>query len=167
MPQKCSFRRMALLVTGLLITAAASADEAGTSSTILGTQPDLADGARALQLRQFEEGVRLTLQGLKQEASRRQRASGLSNLCAGYAALQRYDEAIEACNAAMDLNAPRWRVYNNRALALLGKGQVIAARRDVDAGLAMNPDSNSLRKVLVLVEIAEISPEITIAAVAP
>ncbi len=167
MSKKCAFRRMALLVAGLLITVAASADEANTSSTILGTQPDLADGARALQLRQFEEGVRLTLQGLKQASSRRQRASGLSNLCAGYAALQRYDEAIEACNAAMDLNAPRWRVYNNRALALLGKGQVIAARRDVDAGLAMNPDSNSLRKVLVLVEVAEISPEITIAAVAP
>jgi tetratricopeptide (TPR) repeat protein len=158
---------MALLVAGLLIAAGAPANEAYQSSTIIGTQPDLAAGARALQLRQFDDGVRLTLQGLKLEVSRRQRASGLSNLCAGYAALERYDEAIESCNAALDLNAPRWRVYNNRALALLGKGQVIAARRDVDAGLALNPDSNSLRKVLQLVEVAEISPEITIAAVAP
>ena len=91
MYQNLSCRRVALLLTGLLLAAAAPADEAYQSRTILGTQPDLAEGARALQLRQFEEGVRLTLQGLKLEVSRRQRASGLSNLCAGYAALQRYD----------------------------------------------------------------------------
>ena len=122
-------------------------------------------GRRArLQFRDFEQGVRLTLEGLKLSVSRRERAAGLNNLCAGYAGLQRYDEALSACDEALTLNIARWRVYNNRALALLGKNQVAAARRDVEAGLAINPDSQSLQKVLKLVEIAEISPDITIAA---
>ncbi len=52
MSQKCACLCMALLVTGLLLAAAAPAGDANHSSTILGTQPDLAEGARALHLRQ-------------------------------------------------------------------------------------------------------------------
>jgi len=153
---------IALAVAGALQSAAAG-DSPNT--TVVGSEPLLSDGARALQFKDFEQGVRLTLQGLKLNVSRRERAAGLSNLCAGFAGLQRYDEALAACNEALTLNSARWRVYNNRALALLGKNQVAAARRDVEAGLAINPDSRSLQKVMQLVEIAEISPEITIAAV--
>lgn len=152
----------ALALTGL-VQLAIAADPPNT--TVVGSEPLLSDGARALQFRDFEQGVRLTLEGLKFNVSRRERAAGLNNLCAGYAGLKRYDLALEACDEALTLNISRWRVFNNRALALLGKNQVAAARRDVEAGLAINPDSRSLNKVLKLVEIAEISPEITIAAV--
>jgi tetratricopeptide (TPR) repeat protein len=151
------------LVSAGWLHAAAAAESPNT--TVVGSEPLLSDGARALQFRDFELGVRLTQQGLKLSVSRRERAAGLNNLCAGFAGLQRYDEALAACNEALSLNIARWRVYNNRALALLGKNQVAAARRDVEAGLAINPDSQSLQKVLKLVEVAEISPEITIAAV--
>jgi tetratricopeptide (TPR) repeat protein len=153
---------LAMALVGVLQTAAAADSP---NATVVGTEPLLSDGARALQFREYEQGVRLTLEGLKLSVSRRERAAGLNNLCAGYAGLQRYDEALAACNEALTLNIARWRVFNNRALALLGKKQVAAARRDVEAGLAINPDSRSLKKVLKLVEIAEISPKITIAAV--
>jgi tetratricopeptide (TPR) repeat protein len=153
---------LAALVSVGWLQSAAAAESPNT--TVVGSEPLLSDGARALQVRDFEQGVRLTQQGLKLSVSRRERAAGLNNLCAGFAGLQRYDEALAACDEALQLNIARWRVYNNRALALLGKNQVAAARRDVEAGLAINPDSQSLQKVLKLVEVAEISPEITVAA---
>lgn len=152
---------IALVAVGTLQLAAAAE---APNTTVVGSEPLLSDGARALQFRDFEQGVRLTQQGLKLSVSRRERAAGLNNLCAGFAGLRRYDEALAACDEALTMNISPWRVYNNRALALLGKNQVAAARRDVEAGLAINPDSRSLQKVLKLVEVAEISPEITIAA---
>ena len=155
---------LGVALTACLLLETAAASEQTPNTTVMGPQPQLSDGARALKLRDYEEGVRLTLEGLKLEVSRRQRAAGLNNLCAGYTGLGRYDEALEACNRALALNVARWRVYNNRALALLGKKQVAAARRDVTAGLAINPDSASLKKVLELVEVAELSPDITVAA---
>jgi len=154
----------ALLLIGVLESAPAAESP---NTTIMGPEPLLADGARALQVRDYEQGVELTRKGLQLNVSRRERAAGLSNLCAGLAGLQRYDEALAACDEALVLNVARWRVYNNRALALLGKKQVAAARQDVEAGLAINPDSRSLQKVLSLVEIAEISPDITMAATDP
>ena len=163
MKDLCSATALAALGLAVWLQSAAAAESPNT--TVMGSEPKLTDGARALQFNDYETGVRLTLEGLKLSVTRRERAAGLNNLCAGYAGLQRYDEALSACDEALTLNIARWRVYNNRALALLGKNQVAAARRDVEAGLAINPDSQSLQKVLKLVEIAEISPEITIAAV--
>ncbi len=159
-------RIVSLLIIAWLLPGLVCAGSAD-SATVIGTSSQLADGARALQFRDYELGVRLTLEGLRGNVARRERAAALSNLCAGYAGLERYDEAIEACNRALELNAIPWRVLNNRAIAYLGKGQIQAARSDVEAGLKLNPDSGRLRKVLTMVEIAEMQPRISIADASP
>ncbi len=155
-------RLQSLLITLCLLPGLADADVAD-SATVIGTPSQLADGARALQFRDYEVGVRLTLEGLRGTVAPRERAAALSNLCAGYAGLERFDEAIDACNRALALNAVPWRVLNNRAIAYLGKGQLQAARSDVEAGLKLNPDSGKLQKVLMMIEIAEMQPRISIA----
>ena len=164
MPKRSS--SLALLLSSLFLWPAAAWCAESQNATVIGLPEMLSDGARALQFRDYETGVRLTLAGLRGDVSRRNRAAGLSNLCAGYAGLARYDEALEACNQAMALRATRWRVYNNRALAYLGRGQVQAARRDAEEGLALNPDAVTLHKVMELVEVAEIAPDITVAQLA-
>lgn len=122
------------------------------SSVSFGTNPHLADGARALFARDYDSGIELTLKGLKSEVAPGQRTAALSNLCAGYVGAERYEEAIVACTKALELRASNWRAYNNRAIAHLGQGEYAAARQDVAQGLALHPDSRQLSKVQVMIE---------------
>lgn len=150
-----------LAVISLTVAAAVSAAEPD-STTVIGVNEDLSAGARALQMKDYEEGVRLTIEGLKFENSRRNRASGLSNLCAGYTALQQYADAITSCNEAIDINNNNWHAYNNRALAYLGQGDIEAAKRDLEAGRRLNPDSRKLLEVAEMIEMREKSSPIAI-----
>lgn len=136
------------LCTGLVSIQA----EESISHTTIGTNPELSAGARALQIHNYEEGLRLTLSGLNSATTLRNRAGAFSNLCAAYVGTRRYEEALESCNRSLDLNERSWRVYNNRALALLGVGRVAAARADVDKGLMLHPTSPTLARVADLVE---------------
>ena len=65
------------------------------SKTVLGvTNEYLAAGAEALRLKDYDEGIRLTLLGLDRPTSPRDRSAALSNLCAAHAAKQEPDIAI-------------------------------------------------------------------------
>lgn len=143
-------RFLALL---LIVSVAHAADP--DSTTVIGANKDLSAGARALQLKDYDEGIRLTLEGLKFESSRRNRAAGLSNLCAGYTALKQYTAAIESCDEAIEIDEYNWHAYNNRALAYLGLDNVDAATRDLQEGLRLNPDSRKLLEVADMIAAGE------------
>lgn len=131
---------------------AVQATETAGSQTVFGpSNPALSDGASALEAGRYEEGIRLTLQGLEAPASSQDRAAGHSNLCAGYAALKRWDDALVHCNAALELDRDNWRAYNNRAAVFVGKELYDLAVADVQAGLQLNPGSRTLRKSLQIV----------------
>ena len=76
----------------------------------------------------------------------RDQAAGHSNVCAGYAALKRWQEALEHCNRALDLDRGNWRTYNNRAAVFVGLKQYDLAMTDVNAGLEIAPNSSTLLK---------------------
>jgi tetratricopeptide (TPR) repeat protein len=117
------------------------------SATIIGSlNPLLAEGSAALERGRFEDGIRLTLAGLEEPATERDQAAGHSNVCAGYAALKRFPEALEHCNKALELDPGNWRTYNNRAAVFVGLKQFDLAMTDVNAGLEIAPDSATLRK---------------------
>jgi len=139
------------LCSGLFVIQAAEP----MSQMIIGTNPNLSDGATALRFGDYEEGLRLTLDGLSSVLTLRDRARALSNLCAGYLGLGQFVEALEACDKALELSDRNWRTYNNRALALLGTGRLVAARVDVDKGQVLNPDSSLLGKTASLIEARE------------
>jgi len=145
--------RIASLI-GLLI-AIGGVGPAGADSTVtFGTNRDLVAGADALQRGRFEEGITRTQSGLDTFVTREQRTAALSNLCAGYTALGKYDVAVVHCSASLELG-PGWQAYNNRALAYLGKGLIRLARRDYMEGLTLNPDAEQLLRVKELVEEAD------------
>jgi tetratricopeptide (TPR) repeat protein len=131
----------------VVMMGAAIAAQASESLVVFGPNEHLAAGAFALQTGDYEEGVRLTRLGLKVEKSRRDRATGLNNLCAGLVGLRRYSEALAACNESYELNDNNWRLYNNRSLAYLGLGKVERARVDMNRGLDLNPGSKKLLQV--------------------
>ena len=152
----------AALITAVLV--AASAAGGGTawateptpqnqSATIVGpANPQLADGASALDAGRIEEGIRLTLEGLKFPTETRDKAAGYSNLCAGYAMLKQWDEALQHCNTSLALDPNNWRSYNNRAAVYVGKGQYDRAMADLRTGLEIAPNSNTLLESLRIVQ---------------
>ncbi|MEJ0087346.1 MAG: tetratricopeptide repeat protein [Pseudomonadota bacterium] len=122
------------------------------SSTIIGTQNQLlSEGSVALEAGRYEEGLRLTLAALKQPNNPRDEAAGHSNICAGYAALKRWQEALEHCNRALELDNGNWRTYNNRAAVFTGLKQFELAIADVHKGLDLAPYSDTLHKSLEVV----------------
>jgi tetratricopeptide (TPR) repeat protein len=123
---------------------------------ILGSDPNLADGATALATGNYDEGIRLTELGLKAPPERSSRSAAMSNLCAGYAGTQEYNLALTHCSAALEIDDRNWQAYNNRALAHLKLGDLEAAQQDVDRGLEINPKSGQLKRVQQLVRAASI-----------
>jgi tetratricopeptide (TPR) repeat protein len=141
----------AVAVNGMVL--AADPPPANQSATIVGPiNPQLADGATALEAGRVEEGIRLTLEGLKMPAESRDKAAGYSNLCAGYAMLKQWDEALQHCNTSLSLDAYNWRSFNNRAAVHVGKGQYDKAMADLRAGLEIAPNSRTLLESLRIVQ---------------
>jgi tetratricopeptide (TPR) repeat protein len=146
-----------VLCAAVFVSTAASGVE---NRLVLGANPNLSQGAFELRSGNFEEGIRLTFLGLKESASTRDRRAAMNNLCAGYAALGRYDAAIHICNIILDKNERDWRAYNNRALAYMGAGDLDQAKADVDKGLAINPGSKKLRLAAELIDERLVAPRL-------
>lgn len=139
---------LAVLVVSAAATARAETPEPLNRTVLGNSNPALSDGARALQAGDYERGVELTLAGLGQPALERDRVAGLSNLCAGYVGLRKFELALVRCSQSLDLDPENWRALNNRAAAWLGLGRPDAALADLHRALAINPDATVLQRTL-------------------
>jgi len=110
----------------------------------------LADGAMALMKRQWERGIELTLMGLNDTVSNNDRAAGYANLCAGYIATKQFERALESCDRSLEIANDNWRAWQNRAAANLALGRIEDSMRDIERGLAINPNSPELQKTLAI-----------------
>jgi len=146
-------RRARLALFALTFAFGARAmDDSPQSITVLGApNQGLASGSTALEAGRYEEGIRLSLAGLEDVASRKDQAAGHANICAGYAALKRWNEALPHCNRSLDLDRGNWRAFNNRAAVYVGLRMFDLALSDVGAGLELAPDSKILHKSLEVV----------------
>lgn len=116
------------------------------------SNPQLSDGATALDAGRIEDGIRLTIEGLKAPTESRDKAAGYSNLCAGYAMLKHWDEALPHCNTALQIDQNNWRAFNNRAAIYVAKGNYEHAMADLRAGLEIAPNSRTLLESLRIVQ---------------
>ena len=140
-------------------------DNRATSKTVLGQRnPALFDGAQALLAGDHEEGVRLTHQGLKFALGRREEEAALSNLCAGYVLLQKYDEALTYCEILLERNDKHWRAYNNRAVIYIKTKQWEKADQDLSRGEELNPGAHTMKvaRALYMDAVHPVAPEIEI-----
>jgi tetratricopeptide (TPR) repeat protein len=120
------------------------------SHTVLGRNALLADGSHALLNRQWEKGIDLTEMGLKGVISNEDRAAGYANLCAAHIALKQFERALDYCNQSIAIDTTNWRAWQNRAAANLSLGRVDDSLRDIERGLAINPDAPELQQTLVI-----------------
>lgn len=144
----------AIVWTGLVYAAltgfARGESENMMSSTVLGSNPQLADGAAAMTSGDWLRGIELTQQGMIATVSKEDRAAGLANLCAGYAALKQFQKALDFCDQSLAVEDNNWRTWQNRAACHLGLGKIDESLRDVQRGLQLNPDSDALQKTLAI-----------------
>ena len=158
-------RRLALLAILSLAWAAALSDEDSNSKTVLGpSNIYLYDGANALMAGHAEEGIRLTLQGLKTAANRREEKIGHANLCAGFLLVSQYETALEHCNWVIERDPDHWRTYNNRAIVYLRLERFEESESDIRKGQQLNPRSENLKEVkgMYLDEVEPVRERITI-----
>ena len=140
------FLPLLVLLVSLAQAQTPASQSGAVAKTVVGpSNAELEDGATALRVGDAEDGVRLTERGLMSATSRRDRVAGYSNLCAGLAMLERLDEALQACNRALELDERHWRSYSNRALVYLKQERYPEAERDISAGEALNPNARTLR----------------------
>ena len=138
--------RLLSLLFLLGATAHAVAQSDTGAKTVLGpSNADLSDGAAALRAGDAEEGVRLTQRGLASVASSKDRVAGYSNLCAGLIMLERLDEALEACNHAIEINDRHWRGYSNRALIYIKQARYGEAEADIATVEELSPHARTLK----------------------
>ena len=152
----------AILVAAAFWAVSAHAQEA---RTVIGPRnPELAAGADALLAGDAEEGVRLTLLGLKGSASLRDRKTGMSNLCAGYVLLDDLDKALEYCNRVLELDDRHWKAYSNRALVFVRMKRYDEAEADLQRGEAIAPNARTLRAVraMLLDAVEPVAPNVVI-----
>jgi hypothetical protein len=130
----------------------AFADEAPLSSTVLGAGNEhLLAAADALRAGDADAAIRESLLGLAEIVEPKDRAGGLANLCGAYLLAEEMDLAIARCTDSLELRE-RWQTYHNRALAHLHKRQLDHAERDIEAGLALKPDSVLLGRARAALE---------------
>jgi tetratricopeptide (TPR) repeat protein len=138
--------------------------ETGTKTVIGVRNVPLKSGAEALLAGDYEEGVRLTHLGLTQAFGIREKEAALSNLCAGYLQLKKYDTALQYCEMLLARNDEHWRAYNNRALIYMKTKQWDKAEADLIKGEELRPGAHTMKlaRAMYMDAVHPVSPEIEI-----
>lgn len=132
------------------------------SRTVLGGNNEyLSAGADAIRGGSYEDGIRLTALGLNRTATPRDRAAGLSNLCAAHAAKGEPDLAIRYCSESLTLNEANWRAYSNRSYAYYLKGQYAQAVEDLEAAAAISPNARQVLQIRGMINERSLQPSVT------
>jgi tetratricopeptide (TPR) repeat protein len=144
----------AALASGFTATAMAAGSPVGnaSSTTVIGANSLLSDGASALEAGRAEEGLRLTLAGLSEPGQTRDLAAGHANACAALVMLKQWDDALAHCNQSIEMDNKNWRAFNNRAAAYAAKGLYDLAIHDIETGLGLAPSSHTLLESMRVVK---------------
>jgi tetratricopeptide (TPR) repeat protein len=135
------------------------------NTTVLGpSNADLHAGANALLAGDAEEGVRLTLLGLRYEGNSRNRVTGLSNLCAGYIMLGQPEEGLKYCAEVLEQDDQYWRAYSNRALAYMQLDRLEEAEQDLQKAEAIAANARTVKIVrsMLLDKTDPVAPQVVI-----
>ncbi len=133
---------------GVLLVMTAQLLLAQESRTVIGPKnPPLQQGAEALLTGDAKEGVRLTLQGLAQASSAKERQTAWSNLCAGYVMLEDLETGLEFCNRVIEETDRNWRAFSNRALIYVRLQRYEEAEQDLLQAEAISPGARTLKAV--------------------
>lgn len=138
--------------------------DVGPKTVIGPSNVHLQDGASALMAGRAEEGVELTLTGLRMAGNAREEEAALSNLCAGYILLEKFDEAMKYCEMLLVRNDRNWRAYNNRAVIYIKTKQYDKAEQDLLRGEELKPGAHTLKvaRAMYMDAVHPVAPEVIV-----
>lgn len=135
-----------------LIALAPLAPAKDTVHAIGSSNTNLSRGAQALLAGRHDEGIRLTLRGLDDAISKREKEVALSNLCAGYTNKGDFQSALKYCNRLLEQNDQVWQAHNSKALIYIYTGQLEKAEESLRLGEAIRPDAPTMKTARKLYE---------------
>ena len=101
--------------------------------------------AAALDRERWREGAELAEQALRSgDVVLGDLPGAYSNLCIGLTGLRRFDDAIAACNRAVQMRPRQWTFYNNRANIFFYLGQFDRALAEYYKAMTFSSGSNVL-----------------------
>jgi Flp pilus assembly protein TadD len=136
-----------ILATGLLAAMAtpAMADDAAMQFSVESNATrTIGSSATAFERGEFEKSVAFSKYALKQGLKKSRKAAAYSNLCAALGELGEFNDAMEACNAAVEYNPKNWRALSNRAVLHAQAGNDELARADIGAAVILAADEPKL-----------------------
>lgn len=138
----------AICLSGLVAQVAAAQE----SKTViwLSSSRLVAEGASLIDRGDVSRGKKATLEALKQDLSRQDRAAALNNLCTADLAQRLFRDAIKHCSVAVKLRGVLWQAYNNRANAYFLLGEYDEAISDYTEALRIRPELDILEYNLTL-----------------
>ena len=154
--------RRFLLVASLAAFFPAASAQPESRSVFGQRTPLLAAGAEAIRAGRYDDGIRLTIEGLEKErVSPRLKAAALANLCAAHAAKGEPDVAIGFCDESVELDPRNWRAYSNRSYAYWQKGMYAEAAADLDVAATMAPSAPQVKAIRGLINEKTLRPHVT------
>ena len=118
------------------------------NKTVIGpSNEDLHEGAELLKRGDAAAGLQRTLKGLEYAATPREKVAGMSNACAAYVMLARYEDALPWCDQALEIRERNWRALVNRSLAYLKLGRLEEAEADLLLAEEEAPGARSVKLV--------------------
>jgi tetratricopeptide (TPR) repeat protein len=79
-----------------------------------------------------------------------EKVSANTGLCAAYMSTEKYQEAIDHCEASLELNPNKWETLNNLGISYMGLKDYRMAIEILERGLKLNSDSDILQANLEL-----------------
>lgn len=128
----------------------------------VGANEYLAAGADAIRAGDYDDGIRLTSEGLKHAQSLHNRAAGLANLCAAFASKHEADRAIDYCSRSLDIEPGNWKAYSIRSYAYFLKGMYVEATVDNDAAAAISPNAAHVKMVRGMLNEHRLRPQVVL-----
>jgi Flp pilus assembly protein TadD len=154
--------RLLLGISAAFLTAAAGWAQPDSRSVLGERTPLLAAGADAIRAGRYDDGIRLTIQGLESEtASPGLQAAALANLCAAHAAKGDPETAIGFCDESLAIDARNWRAYSNRSYAYWLRGMYAEASADIDSAAAIAPSAPQVAQIRGLINEKTLQPRVT------
>lgn len=132
---------LAAVVASAALFAATPAQAVGQQTTWQRPAGLVTAGAEAIENGRTDRGIELTERAMKRRLSKRDRATALSNLCAGYAAKRDVERALPACDQAVGAGETDWRAFNNRGNVHLIRGAYDQAIDDYRRAIKLDPNA--------------------------
>ena len=101
--------------------------------------------AYAADMERWSEAVNLANEALRSGEVMLENLPALyNNLCIGLTGLRRFEDAIAACDKALELKPREWKFYNNRANIYFYLGQFSRALAEYYKAVTFNPANSVL-----------------------